>query len=57
MTLQADELNSFEFLSPEVADRTIPQLARRILAAIEARSSETAPIYLKHGQQPSSVAA
>ncbi|MEU6775384.1 hypothetical protein [Streptomyces sp. NPDC046759] len=58
MTLQADELKSFEFLSPdEITDRTIPRLARRILAAVEARSSGTAPIYLEHGQQPNSVAA
>ncbi|MEU1007430.1 NUDIX hydrolase [Streptomyces sp. NPDC005890] len=57
-TLQADELKSIAFLGPdEVAERTIPRLARRILAAIEARSSGTAPIYLEHGQQPDSVAA
>ncbi|MGW1811550.1 NUDIX domain-containing protein [Streptomyces sp. NPDC002078] len=56
--LQADELKSFEFLSPdEIAERTIPRLARRILAAVEARSSGAAPIYLEHGQQPDSVAA
>ena len=57
-TLQADELKSIAFLDPaEVAERTIPRLARRILAAIEARSSGTAPIYLEHGQQPNSFAA
>ncbi|MFC8518181.1 NUDIX domain-containing protein [Streptomyces sp. NPDC057257] len=58
VTLQADEIKSFKFLSPgEVAERTIPRLARRIRAAIEARSSGAAPIYLEHGQQPDSVAA
>ncbi|MEU6069916.1 NUDIX hydrolase [Streptomyces sp. NPDC047082] len=58
VTLQPDELKRFEFLSPdEIADRTIPRLARRILAAIEARSSGAAPIYLEHGQQPDSIAA
>jgi 8-oxo-dGTP pyrophosphatase MutT (NUDIX family) len=57
-TLQPEELKSFAFLAPdEVAERTIPRLARRILAAIEARSSGTAPIYLEHGQQPNDVAA
>ncbi|MEU6282415.1 NUDIX hydrolase [Streptomyces sp. NPDC047028] len=58
VTLQAEELKSFAFLPPdEVAERTIPRLARRILAAIEARSSGTAPIYLEYGQQPNDVAA
>lgn len=58
VTLQADELKSFAFVAPdEVSDRTIPRLARRILAAIEARSSGAAPIYLEHGQQPNGVAA
>ncbi|MGW7816724.1 hypothetical protein ACWGLF_01080 [Streptomyces puniciscabiei] len=58
-TLQADELKSFAFLGPdEVAVRTIPRLARRILASVEARSSGMAPpIHLEHGQQPDSVAA
>ncbi|MFB6675825.1 hypothetical protein ACFCWG_26030 [Streptomyces sp. NPDC056390] len=52
MTLQADELKDFAFLSPdEINGRTIPRLARRILAAVEARSEAT-PIYLEHGQQP-----
>ncbi len=52
VTLQADELKDFAFLSPdEINGRTIPRLARRILAAVEARSKST-PIYLEHGQQP-----
>ncbi|MFF2251516.1 NUDIX domain-containing protein [Streptomyces sp. NPDC058142] len=52
VTLQADELKDLAFLSPdEVNGRTIPRLARRILAAVEARSKST-PIYLEHGQQP-----
>ncbi|WP_327594965.1 NUDIX hydrolase [Streptomyces chartreusis] len=58
VTLQADELKSLAFLAPdEVAERTIPRLARRILAAVEARSSGAAPIYLEHGQQPNGAAA
>ncbi|MFF4041613.1 NUDIX domain-containing protein [Streptomyces sp. NPDC001816] len=58
VTLQADELKSFAFLAPdEVAEQTIPRLARRIRAAIEARSSGAAPIYLEHGQKPDGVAA
>ncbi|MFE5046780.1 NUDIX domain-containing protein [Streptomyces sp. NPDC056637] len=52
VTLQAEELKDFAFLSPdEINGRTIPRLARRILAAVEARSKST-PIYLEHGQQP-----
>lgn len=58
VTLQAEELKSLEFVAPaDVAERTIPRLARRILAAVEARSSGAAPIYLEHGQQPNGVAA
>lgn len=58
VTLQADELESFAYVAPdEIAERTIPRLARRILAAVEARSTGTAPIYLEHGQQPDDVAA
>ncbi|MCX5081465.1 NUDIX domain-containing protein [Streptomyces sp. NPDC056210] len=52
VTLQADELKDLAFLSPdEINRRTIPRLARRIFAAVEARSKAT-PIYLEHGQQP-----
>ncbi|MEU9732623.1 NUDIX hydrolase [Streptomyces sp. NPDC048002] len=58
VTLQAEELKSYAFVAAdEVAERTIPRLARRILAAVEARSSGAAPIYLEHGQQPKGVAA
>ncbi|MER5937385.1 hypothetical protein ABT121_08720 [Streptomyces sp. NPDC001928] len=54
---QAEELKSVAFVAPsEVADRTIPRLARRILAAIDARAA-SAPVYLEHGQAPSDVAA
>jgi ADP-ribose pyrophosphatase YjhB (NUDIX family) len=57
ITLQQDELKGFSFLPPEqVAERTIPRLARRILAAAEARN-QTAPVYLEHGQKPESRAA
>jgi hypothetical protein len=55
--LQSDELKGFSFLPPEqVAERTIPRLARRILAATEARN-QTAPVYLEHGQKPEIRAA
>jgi len=40
----------------QVAERTIPRLARRILAATEARN-QTAPVYLEHGQKPEIRAA
>lgn len=54
---QVSELKAVRFVHPhEIADRTIPRLARRILAAIEARA-ESAPIYLEHGQAPGDVAA
>lgn len=57
ITLQPEELKSFAFVSSEqIAERTIPRLARRILAAAEARN-EAAPIYLEHGQKPGSEAA
>ncbi|WP_369247279.1 hypothetical protein [Streptomyces sp. R41] len=55
--LQADELKAVRFVPPhEIADRTIPRLTRRILAAIEARV-ESAPVYLEHGQAPGDLAA
>ncbi|MFF4396960.1 NUDIX domain-containing protein [Streptomyces sp. NPDC001480] len=57
ITLQPDELKSFEFLPPDqVTERTIPRLARRILAAAAARN-EAAPVYLEHGQKPGDKAA
>ncbi|THA27672.1 NUDIX hydrolase [Streptomyces sp. RKND-216] len=50
--LQPDELSSYAYVtSAEVAQRTIPRLARRIQAAMAARD-EAAPIYLEHGQAP-----
>jgi hypothetical protein len=55
--LQPDELKGFSFLPTEqVAERTIPRLARRILAAAEART-QRAPVYLEHGQKPDGRAA
>ncbi|MFE2166554.1 NUDIX domain-containing protein [Streptomyces sp. NPDC059447] len=55
--LQADELKSYAFVAPdEISDRTIPRLARRILAAGKARQ-EGIQIYLEHGQQPEENAA
>jgi ADP-ribose pyrophosphatase YjhB (NUDIX family) len=54
---QAEELQDVRFVDPsEIAQRTIPRLARRILAAIDARAAST-PVYLEHGQTPSDVAA
>ncbi|MFI9548442.1 NUDIX domain-containing protein [Streptomyces sp. NPDC052016] len=54
---QVEELKGVRFVArSEIADRTIPRLARRILAAIEARA-ESAPVYLEHGQAPSHAAA
>ncbi|MER5210590.1 NUDIX hydrolase [Streptomyces sp. NPDC002838] len=55
--LQADELKAVRFVRPsEITERTIPRLARRILAAIEARAEST-PVYLEHGQVPGDAAA
>lgn len=55
--LQADELKNFAFLTPEqITEHTIPRLARRILAATEARK-EAALVYLEHGQKPGNRAA
>jgi ADP-ribose pyrophosphatase YjhB (NUDIX family) len=57
ITLQPEELKSFEFVAPEqITERTIPRLARRILAAAEARN-EAAPVYLEHGHRPGGEAA
>ncbi|MFJ8362761.1 NUDIX domain-containing protein [Streptomyces sp. NPDC093984] len=57
ITLQPEELKSSAFLSPEqITERTIPRLARRILAAAEARIG-SAPVYLEHGQRPENRAA
>ncbi|MFI7316003.1 NUDIX domain-containing protein [Streptomyces venezuelae] len=57
VTLQEGEIKGFEFLSPqEISERSIPRLARRIMAAIDARSG-VAPIYPEHGRQPKDVAA
>jgi ADP-ribose pyrophosphatase YjhB (NUDIX family) len=55
--LQADELKSFEFFAlDQIAEHTIPRLARRILAAAEARA-DAVLVYLEHGQKPDSRAA
>lgn len=47
--LQAEELRSYEFVTPEkAAERLIPRLARRVAEALRARESgETR--YLEHG--------
>lgn len=55
--LQAEELKAVRFVAPrEIADRTIPRPARRILAAVEARAESTL-VYLEHGQAPGKQAA
>lgn len=52
IALQPDELSSYAYVAgTELAQRTIPRLARRIQAAMAARG-QTAPIYLEHGQTP-----
>ncbi|MEU9703155.1 NUDIX hydrolase [Streptomyces sp. NPDC047981] len=57
IALQADEIKSFAFLTPdEVQARTIPRLARRISAAMEAHAVAT-PVYLEHGTRPDRDAA
>ncbi|MFD1663540.1 hypothetical protein ACFSL4_36630 [Streptomyces caeni] len=57
ITLQPEELKGFAPLSPEqITERTIPRLARRILAAAEARIG-SAPVYFEHGQRPENRAA
>ncbi|MFF0742995.1 NUDIX domain-containing protein [Streptomyces sp. NPDC004111] len=57
ITLQAEELKSFAYVEvTEISARTIPRLARRIAAAIQARET-SAPVYLEHGQEPRSAAA
>ncbi|WP_030346254.1 NUDIX domain-containing protein [Streptomyces sp. NRRL S-1022] len=57
ITLQPEELKSFAFVSQaQITERTIPRLARRIRAAVEARAS-SAPVYLEHGEEPKSRAA
>ncbi|MEU1594517.1 NUDIX hydrolase [Streptomyces sp. NPDC005708] len=54
---QAEELRAVRFVPPhEIRDRTIPRLARRILAAIGARA-ESSPVYLEHGEAPGDMAA
>lgn len=48
--LPPDELTGFKFIpADQIADRTIPRLARRIAQAIEARDEGRAR-YLEHGQ-------
>ncbi|WP_329128174.1 NUDIX hydrolase [Streptomyces caniferus] len=57
ITLQPEELLSYEFLRHgDIAGRTIPRLARRIEAAVDARD-QAAPVYLEHGEAPASEAA
>ncbi|WP_043453338.1 NUDIX domain-containing protein [Streptomyces fulvoviolaceus] len=57
IALQPEELKGHAFLSPaEINERAIPRLARRILAAKDART-KAYPIYLEHGRRPEEAAA
>ncbi|MFJ4791637.1 NUDIX domain-containing protein [Kitasatospora purpeofusca] len=57
ISLQAEELLRFGFCSVDaVPNRTIPRLARRIVAAARARKSGS-PVYLEHGQPVGSSTA
>ncbi|MGW5341958.1 NUDIX domain-containing protein [Streptomyces sp. NPDC004050] len=52
ITLQADELRGYDFHNADqVAELTIPRLARRIAAAIQARAADLTA-YLEHGESP-----
>ncbi|MEU9302189.1 NUDIX hydrolase [Streptomyces sp. NPDC048269] len=52
IALQADELRGYDFHNAdEVADLTIPRLARRIAAAIQARAADLTT-YLEQGEPP-----
>jgi ADP-ribose pyrophosphatase YjhB (NUDIX family) len=57
ISLQPEELKSFAFFTPEqISEHTIPRLARRVIAATEARDAAS-PVYLEHGQTPGTEAA
>ncbi|MQS36802.1 NUDIX domain-containing protein [Streptomyces katsurahamanus] len=52
ITLQADELRSYDFHPAErLPELTIPRLARRITAGIQARTNGVTA-YLEHGNSP-----
>ncbi|MEU6927660.1 NUDIX hydrolase [Streptomyces sp. NPDC046374] len=52
IALQGDELRGYDFHNPDqVSGLTIPRLARRIAAAIQARTNGLTA-YLEHGQSP-----
>ncbi|MFJ1563990.1 hypothetical protein ACIOG8_07125 [Streptomyces erythrochromogenes] len=52
IALQADELRGYDFRGAEqVPDLTMPRLARRIAAGIQARTNGLTA-YLEHGQSP-----
>ncbi|SCK52229.1 ADP-ribose pyrophosphatase YjhB, NUDIX family [Streptomyces sp. ScaeMP-e48] len=52
IALQADELRGYDFHRAEqVPELTIPRLARRIAAGIQARKNGLT-VYLEHGQSP-----
>ncbi|MFB6844921.1 NUDIX domain-containing protein [Streptomyces sp. NPDC056373] len=57
LSLQREELKSIAFFTPEqISEHTIPRLARRVIAATQAREA-AAPVYLEHGQAPGTEAA
>lgn len=57
ISLQPDELKGFAFFTSEqISEHTIPRLARRVIAATEARDAAS-PVYLEHGQTPGAEAA
>ncbi|MEV6675250.1 NUDIX hydrolase [Streptomyces erythrochromogenes] len=52
ITLQADELRGYDFHdADQVTELTIPRLARRIAAAMQARAADLTA-YLEHGEPP-----
>lgn len=54
--LQTDELSEYSYRDPgEVADLLVPRLARRISAAVQARSRGRTE-YLEHGGSPGALA-
>ncbi len=56
IALQADELRGYDFHNADqVTELTIPRLARRIAAAVQAREADQT-VYLEHGKLPATGA-
>jgi ADP-ribose pyrophosphatase YjhB (NUDIX family) len=52
IALQADELRGYDFHdADQVSDLTVPRLARRVTAGIQARRNDLT-VYLEHGKLP-----